>query len=265
MTEFWRQFMKREKNITDQIKRGDYLLAILDIKKIAKDSGNPVDVQLGLGLKNGRKLPERKNTYELVLTAMGKRDLVRSIDAIFNTIPQDLPKYISVVKYRIGIPEKAKYFNYEGISAKDIHYYLRYEKKMNMPEVVFFTSQKIKDIMMTKDPQHGYVPKGNSLNTLFMTCLGEYHIINTIGSMTFFDGPDVSEDFKNSINSLESLKDELDIFDSGDGGIKKCARCYVMSYNCSLKRCSKCKKIYYCDRTCQKAHSEIHSRVCSSD
>ena len=98
------------------------------------------------------------------------------------------------------------------------------------------------------------------MHNLFMGTVGEFHILNSIGSMTVSDDdpPDGAE-----LNTLDHLKDDLDIYHFGIDGIKKCARCETPAYNVNMKRCSKCKKVYYCDQICQKGHKRIHKRVCA--
>lgn len=44
--------------------------------------------------------------------------------------------------------------------------------------------------------------------------------------------------------------------------IRECNYCKCNSLHCNLKRCSKCKKIWYCGLACQRKDSDTHSEVC---
>ena len=45
----------------------------------------------------------------------------------------------------------------------------------------------------------------------------------------------------------------------------KCAKCSKSALDLGriLLKCGRCKKVYYCNKECQKAHWKIHKPVCS--
>lgn len=45
--------------------------------------------------------------------------------------------------------------------------------------------------------------------------------------------------------------------------LETCAECAAVRPRMDLRRCSKCRRVRYCNRTCQRRHWEVHQGGCA--
>lgn len=85
----------------------------------------------------------------------------------------------------------------------------------------------------------------------FLECLLLQHIVSTISMTTLGSEPNALTVLCNAIIGQHSF-----------GAVESCSTC---GEQVSGKKCSGCKNVQYCDKTCQKLHWFIHKNMCKKD
>lgn len=100
-----------------------------------------------------------------------------------------------------------------------------------------------------------WVPKSHEMQDLIVGCIGEYHMIHTINTMSF-----ATESESKGVEGLVTLDKAQSLFPKVDS----CVYCQIPSYSAVLLSCSKCKKVKYCGIKCQVYHFPTHKLECSA-
>jgi len=106
-----------------------------------------------------------------------------------------------------------------------------------------------------------YLPnKYNAVSLILNNIIGEYNLINHIGYIELLPEDDPLASNSNFSELLE-IREELNII-LKHYNYKKCNYCEHHELQTALFRCSRCKKIYYCNKICQLSDWINHKFIC---
>jgi hypothetical protein len=124
----------------------------------------------------------------------------------------------------------------------------------------FFDKKTIKFENTENDTQRDvWICNNNVINIILENYIGEENLINYIGYIEFLN---INEADKNiHYNSIDNLIYDIDLV-RNNNNIIYCNLCNHSSNQVNLSRCGKCKKVYYCNKICQKIDHVNHKIIC---
>jgi hypothetical protein len=280
---FWKAFAVREPVLKELIfkrtpKDNQTARGIID--NIATEFGikDSIGIIFGVDIRNGVKLPERKNHIELLFSPLYQRKNKKIICAIYNAHKPYLPNYWSVIKYRVrqsehidsitvNFRDESDPLNIIEVSKVDFSYYPILDPKNNQFSIILFVNDDKAKYLIKKEKyeikdemREIWIPKNYTLYAMLDSAMGEYHLLNTLNKMEIYldsEEREISE--RQPIEKIASVVEM--IANNPMSGIHNCSRCNYPSTQTRLGIC-KCKKVYYCDSICQRAHRKLHKLNC---
>lgn len=278
--EFWKEFLKIEQMVVYYLRQNTkegQEMALNGIEVAGRNSGYQLLFQVGFNMRNGRKLDERKNSLELVISPNWDRKKVPLVEKLYKASKKvDLPSYWNVVKYQVFAPSFVYELEVNGITYEDFEYcaQLNFEGLDAWIGVLIFVKDKLaKKILKPsksdeKSPEKNeWVLDGNSIEgkapLLFLNAaVGEYNMITRIKAVEFVPENSHRTIPRYSLTDLHQEFEKIDKQGYQKNAVRTCIRCGFNSYQVDMYPCQKCKEIYYCDEVCKKADSKNHSHVC---
>lgn len=278
---FWTEFMKIEQLVVHHLRldtEKDQAQALHGIEIAGKRSGYPLLFQVGYNIRNGRKLPERKDSLELILSPNWNRNKISMVEEVYEAHKKaNLPKYWNIVKYQVFNPS----FVYD-LKVQDItHESFQYCAQININGtsawlgVLIFVEDELAKKILKKRKEDKETPEKNEWDLvsdgsikskaplLFLnSTVGEYNMITRIKAVEFVPMSSHKTIPRYSLTDLHQEFEKMDKHEEYGKKVYKCNRCEYNSYQVDVSSCERCKKIYYCDDVCKKADSKNHSYVC---
>ena len=283
-SEFWRRLHAHHELLYNCIISGNaqsHNTAVQIVHQIKRDLRieNLMGTYFRKGYRNAMRLPEREKCIELVITPLFMKTNIPLIEAAYRT-HLDFPvlKNWTVIKYRAYTPQDINNFPIlikgvcESCDAKSRDVEINYEdfkyhpiveaktNKLNL--LLFIADDKIKHLTKKQRVNNRdiFIPIDNIIHKTLYYMMGEYNLLKVLDKMELHPMTDLNtDDFKNIITfGLEEINNHISVIHGNPlSAVHKCGRCGYANYHLNLNTCS-CKKIYYCDRTCQRAHWPIH-------
>ena len=274
---FWNEFLKHEKLIhenllkktqTDYDKSNEIISNILSKLQLNDKLG----IYFGIDIRNGMKLNERKNYIEMIISPLFKKNNQKHvIDLYDESFKHTLPAYWSIVKYKFFRPHYIDIMTLTYSVNDDIveinkthfnfHSFIDHENYTI--SILLFIDDKISPHLIKKEKYNDreiYVPIDNSIHMVLDTAIGEYNLLNIIDKIEIHPTSVLKTDeFKNiETFPIEKLIEKVKIVTSNSlKHINSCSRCEYSNSQVKLMYC-KCRKVFYCDKICQKAHRKLH-------
>ncbi len=101
----------------------------------------------------------------------------------------------------------------------------------------------------------------NVIDLFLINMIGEYNLVNNVGYIEFLPEDDPLIEPGSEFNELMSLRASFQILNNTQNMLF-CNVCGRYEYQTKLSKCSKCKKVVYCSKLCQKANFTIHKELC---
>jgi hypothetical protein len=271
-TEIKELLFKRQKEDHDKAR------AIVDeiINRLGFD--NCIGILFGVDIRNGLMLEERKDYIELILTPLYQRKNKKLVMALYNVHNNYLPKYWSVIKYKFWQPtnidtitvnyrDQKNPTNIVEVSKNDLTYFPIINEKEHKLNIVLFVNDDKAPYLIKKEKyeingesRDIWIPKDYGIYAILDSAIGEYHLLNTLDKMEIYTHSEEKEIVDRS--PIKKITDVINmIANSPMSDISKCSRCNYANTQTKLGVC-KCKKAYYCDKTCQRAHRKLHKLNC---
>jgi hypothetical protein len=129
-------------------------------------------------------------------------------------------------------------------------------KLLTQKEVTFLLPDKSEQKIMKWLPT-----KMNAVDVLLTNIIGEYNLIHRTGYIEFLPEGDPLIATGSVFTELSDLRGAYAVLDK-IMNITKCVVCNRQSYQCNIKRCSKCKNVKYCCKQCQIIDFPTHKTMC---
>ena len=280
--DFWAEFMKIEQQVvfnlrldTDEGKD----MAMRGLELIGRMSGYPLVFQVGINIRNGKKLPERKDTLELVVSPNWDRKKVALVEKIYDawaSLPTCIPSYWTVVKYQPFLPCSIYSMDIGGVTHEDFEYCIQFNyagADVWVGILVFLKMELAAELLTKASEAAGPNPtwfldtkkKNGRAPLIFLnSAVGEYNMITRIKAVEFIPADSHPTIPRYSLLDLHKEFEKIDkqkYSNKPGANVEECVRCGHYSYQTKLIKCSVCD-IYYCDSVCMKADAENHSYVC---
>lgn len=283
---FWEQFMEIESLLYDNIKKRDiieYNKSINMVNAILKklEINCMINIQFGIGTRNGMILDERKDSVEIILSPMFQRnnqDLMHTLyDESFN---KNLPEYWSVIKYKFHRTSfiHTISLNYNDpnivdnnivqITKDDFSYFPIFNDEKTKLSIILFIDDKKSKYLVKKQKvkikdieRELFIPIDNGIHAMIDSAIGEYNLLNVLDKIEIYTKSELETDEFKEINAIkmENLIYDIDMIHNNSlNPFEKCGRCEYSNKNVELHECN-CKKIYYCDSICKNAHQSLHT------
>ena len=288
--EFWKEFFAIKDDLYKKLMKKNsfeynqcinFINGILSKYKIEKN----INIQFGIGIRNGIELKERKEYIEMVLSPMFKKNNISILNELYKESKNyDLGKW-SVIKYKFFNPNIIKnltisYDKYGNLEKHDTNpenenimitkdnfwYYpiMRENKKISI--LLFLDDDNMEYLAYIKKlKEHSiYIPKNDGIHIILDGAIGEYSLINVIDRIEIHLKSDKEKKFDKlgDIFPIEILNDNIKlVINEPLKNYHKCARCNYSNQNLTMYIC-KCKKIHYCDKICQKSNWDLHKYNC---
>lgn len=278
--EFWKTFMSFEQQIVYNIRLGTdegKELAMRGLELAGRMSGYPVVFQLGIDLRNGKKLPERKDSLELVLSPNWDRGKVGLIEQMYDAWASkaiDIPSYWNVVKYQPFSTSIIYDMDLGGVTHEDFEYCVQfnYEGQTIWVGVLMFVRAELAASMLKKvgggAESDTWVPdpekKNGKAPLIFLNAaVGEYNMITRIRAVEFLPSDSHVAIPRYSLSELHEEFVKIDRQKYASNTANECVRCGHYSYQTNLSKCAaeNCE-IYYCDEVCRRADLDNHKYIC---
>jgi hypothetical protein len=280
---FWEAFMEKETEIKELIfkrTQEDHQTARDITDSITDTLGfkGCVGILFGVDVRNGLMLTERKDYIELIITPLYQRINKRLVLALYNAHANYLPKYWSVIKYKfhqssnidsitVNYRDEDNPANVIEITKDDFSYFPILNAKENKLSIVLFINDEKAKYLIKKEKyeingetRDLWIPKDYGIYAVLDSAIGEYHLLNTLDKMEIY-----KESEEKEITERHPIKKIADVVvmiaNNPMSNIHKCSRCNYPNTQTKLGIC-KCKKAYYCDSICQKAHRKLHKLNC---
>lgn len=223
-------------------------------EKIGKKTGYPLQYQIGVGLRNGKRLPEREKHIELIISANWNRGNIKLVKELYSAFKNSgMPSYWSVVKFEPFLPVEVESLDLDGITHESFQFASQTTigDCESFMEVLVFVDKKIADkILIKKDDKNWILRKdvyGQIPLIMLNAVVGEFNMIHTIRAVEF-----VPSDYNDTIgrSPITTLIQKIDMMRRHDNSIYdwKCNRCGFHSYQVGL---SKKGDLFYCSPTCE--------------
>ena len=279
---FWIKIMEHSADITSELLKKDYesYQKITNmVTKIQMDLkiNNEIGVYFGIDTRNGNTLPERKDQIEIIISPLFKKASVALMLAIYDAHFNYIPKNWCVVKYKFWQPSSLQdmTINHQDVShsnkegdiieiTKDDFEYFPFTENNKLSIIVFVNDDVAKYMIKKEHVEHGinremWLPINTSIYMMLDSAIGEFNLLNTLNNMEIYLK---SEHTEIDRHPLEHLTQTIQMINNNPlSNIHSCARCEYNNTQTKLKVC-RCKKVYYCDEICQRAHRSIHKKNC---
>ena len=282
--QFWTKFMVYEKIIYDNMMKKNivsYNQSVNIVETISKDLNiqTKIGTYFGIDTRNGMVLSERKDHIEFIISPLFHKSNQKLVHALYDeSFKHKLPSYWSIIKYKFHQPsyihtivlnytepikEDNKEMNLIEITKDDFSYYpIVNDKKTQISILLFIKDDKAK--YLTKKEKYNdreiLVPVDNGIHAMMDSAIGEYNLLNIIDKMEIHLESDLEKDEFKEIEpyKIENIVNDVEMINNHSlSKFHKCSRCEYSNYHVKLYIC-KCKKVYYCNSICQKAHRELH-------
>lgn len=270
---FWEAFIKHEKDIYKNIilettTNDNIAINIIDQIKSSTGIQTLIGTYFKFDTRNCMRLSERKKCVEFIITPLFKKDNKQLLDIIYDTHHKfKLPKYWSVIKYKSNKPKfiQDAILTYGDVEiTKDDFYYhpIINEQKTQMCLMLFINDDKAHHLIKKEKINNVelWIPTNNGIHSMLDSAMGEYNLINIIDKIEInLYSILTSKSYENiPINPLENIMNDINMIHNNSlSKVRICARCEYSNQHIKLYMC-KCKKTYYCDSVCQRAHRELH-------
>ena len=245
-------------------------VAMRGLELAGLSSGFPIYFQVGLGIRNGKKLPERENTIELVLSPNWDRKKVPMVNEIYEAwrTKSIIPEYWSVVKYQPFLPVVIHDLDLDGVTHEDFEYCVQfnYEGASVWLGVLIFVKESLGILKKVDDGKESdswaldQQKKNGQAPLIFLNAaVGEYNMITRIKAVEFLPSNSHLTIPRYPLAELHAEFEKIDRQKYAES-VETCMRCGHYSYQVKLIKCEKCD-VYYCDRICRAADSENHAYV----
>ena len=269
---FWGKLMEYEKEISGFLAKRSNVeyknaMNIITGVKTSLKIDDCIICCFGIGVRNGLVLPERENHIELIISPQLRKDIALLND-IYGIHKEYIPANWSVIRYKFHQPSMLDtitiYYNDTEISKNDFEYHPILENdKLN---ILLFVDDKIANFMIKKEniklgeeTRDIWIPKDNSIYSIITSAIGEYALFNIIDKMEIYLKSEHTDIKREPLSHMSNTVEM--ILNNPTSDINKCFRCNYTSVQTHIRRC-KCKKAYYCDVVCQKAHHNLHKSIC---
>ena len=102
----------------------------------------------------------------------------------------------------------------------------------------------------------------NVIDLFLINVIGEYNLVHNVGYIEFMPEDDPLIAPGSEFYELADLRAAFQMLNNNKQ-ILNCNVCGRYEYQTKLARCSKCKKIVYCSKICQKTDFAFHKELCS--
>jgi hypothetical protein len=276
--EFWKEFLKIEQLVTHNLRVGskeEQVQALECINIVGTRTGYPLLFQVGYGIRNGKKLDERTNTLELIISPNWNRTKIHLVNKLYKTgLLSNLPSYWCLIKYQVFSPTFVHSLDVGGIKPEHFQYWaqLNFEGKKVFLSILLFIDDEIAKTTLVKSKTKtendvGWVlnknlPEGRAPLIFLNAAIGEYNMIQRIKTIEFLPASERPEMSRCDISNLHDEFEKIDKHDYSGNPVTTCNRCGHFSYQVNNSPCEKCKKNSYCDEVCKNADSENHKFIC---
>jgi len=283
--EFWMQFMEIESLLYDSMKKRDVVaynqsVNMINIILEKLEINCMINIQFGIDTRNGMALDERKDIVEIILSPMFQRNNQKLMCALYDeSFNIGLPKYWAVIKYKFHRTSfiHTIILNYNDptivgdntikITKDDFSYFPIFNDEKTKLSIILFIDDKKSQYLIKKQKikiknveRELLIPIDNGIHAVIDSAIGEYNLLNVLDKMEIYTKSALETDEFKEINDvvMENLIYDIDMIHNNSlNSFEKCGRCEYSNKNVKLHAC-KCKKIYYCDSICQKAHRSLH-------
>ena len=105
-----------------------------------------------------------------------------------------------------------------------------------------------------------WICNNNAIDIILENYIGEENLINYIGYIEILYINEADKNIK--YNNINELINEIELV-RNNNNILYCNLCNHNSNQLKLSKCSKCKKVYYCNKICQKIDYINHKLICN--
>lgn len=238
---------------------------------------NTITFHVGVELRNGKRLPERKESIELVISPNWDRARIKLVDEIYEAWVQkkvDVPTYWNVVKYQPFLPSVVYDLDLDGVTHNDFEYCIQfnYSGADVWVGILIFVKEELAKSILEKVGD-GKESDSWVLNTkkkngraplIFLNAaVGEYNMIMRIKAVEFLPANSHSTIPRYALCDLHAEFEKIDKYKYASNSVNECVRCGHYSYQTNLVKCegTKCD-IYYCDAVCKEADAANHVYIC---
>ena len=287
---FWDGFINIEARLYKYLLKRDnihYTKAINMVAGVKSKFNELIDIQFGIDIRNGMMLVERKDNIELIMSPLFQKCNIKLLDILYNEyLTRKLPEYWNVVKYKFHQPQfiNTITLNYNKTSDENSDMLEITKDDFCYHSIVDIENLKLSIILFIDDNKSSYlikkevyenkkedipnrdiwVPKDNGVHAILDAAVGEYNLLNVLDKIEIHLKSDLDGDEFKDITTykLDNINDEIEMMNSQSlSNTYRCARCYYSSMQVKMCVCQ-CKKTYYCDAICQKAHRKLHKLSC---
>lgn len=284
--DFWRAFKTLERQIAHSLRlntAADDIDAINGIEAAGRISGYPLSWQIGKSIRNGRNLPERLDSFELIISPNWRKSNVEMVDRVYSSWMAeevDIPPYWNVVKYQPFLPTSVHGLSIDGIVHDDFSYcaQINFDGGDVWIGLIVFVANRIAPTALIKSARSDVNPEttpewtlnaseknGQAVLTFLNAAIGEYNMITLLKAVEFHPESSYPMIPRHSLDELHGEFIKIYRQNHADP-VRECTRCGYYSYQAHLTKCSRpdCA-IYYCDSVCKLADSKNHAYVCRPD
>jgi hypothetical protein len=286
ISEFWQNFKGLWSSFHNQLITGDNddRDAVVDTINglLSKNLSNHIKIEISIGMLNHIIFEKAKHHVELYLCPRLLFENVPIMELMYKKRIR-LPN-LTVVKYKAYHPKDELIKDIETPTLKlsyiDIgcQTSMAYdEQKLPVLNLVIYVKKPIADHLLTKQPVRFRHPDGhvetverwlptdtNVIDILLLNVIGEYNFIHHIGYIDFLPEGDPLIAEGSVFNELSTIRDSLKLIHS----MRKldeiiCHTCARTTLQTDIRRCSRCKKTYYCGLICQSIDFPEHKKRCA--
>jgi hypothetical protein len=291
---FWKKFKENENIIYKNLliredKNYNNAVKIISNIKLDLKITNDIGTYFSIDTRNGMKLKERKSYVEFILTPLFQKSNIPIMNALYDAhFKYNLPKYWNIVKYKFFQPEliNSISLNYESkdlkgeislhndsnvieITKDDFSYAPIYDDQKKNVSILLFVKDDKSTYVIKKETYNDrelWIPNDTGIHAILDSAIGEYNLLNKLDKMEIHLESDLKNDeFKDiEIFKIESIFKNFEMLNNHSlSSVNKCGRCSYTNNQVNILVC-KCKKTFYCDIICQRAHFKLHKSICNS-
>jgi hypothetical protein len=284
---FWQKFKEKEniiyKNLLIREDRNyNNAVNIISNIKMELEITNFIGTYFSIDTRNGMQLNERKNYVEFIITPLFQKSNILLLNAVYNShFKYNLPKYWNIVKYKFNQLELINTItlNYESLDSEhktsniveitkdDFSYAPIFDEQKKHISILLFVADDRSQYIIKKENYNNrmlWIPKDSGIHAMLDSAMGEYNLLNKLDKMEIHLKSDLQKDeFKEiEIFKIENINNDFEMLNNHSlSCVNKCSRCKYTNNQVTLRVC-KCKKAYYCDSICQRAHFSLHKLIC---
>ena len=270
---FWNEFQQNEKEIYNNIimetpENDNIAISIIDKLKYNLGIQLFIGTYFKLSTRNCMKLNERKKCVEFIISPLFQKSNKPLLDTMYNEyLKIKLPKHWSIIKYKSNKPKFIQdavltYGDIE-VTKDDFYYHPIINEQKNQLSIMIFIKDDKAPYLMKKEKINGgeiWVPNGNGIHSMLDSAIGEYNLINILDKIEIHLYSILNTKLYENIPnySLQNIMNDINMIHNNSlSTFHNCSRCEYSNQHVKLYIC-KCKKTYYCDSICQRAHRDLH-------